>query len=242
MILDVDAGNSRIKWRLVDARDIAARGMADSISDLLGRVATVGVPERIRVASVRREDWVEVLRRRVLAEWGVRLEVATSRAEQKGVVNAYDVPGALGVDRWLALIAAYHRRGDACVVIDCGTALTLDVVDARGHHLGGFIVPGLSMQYRSLEAAAGITLPPVQRIEPESCPGRSTVEAVGNGCVAMMAGWLVNDDRVRHASVNDGLFMTGGDVRVLLPLMESADLAVRQVPELVLDGLALALP
>ncbi|MGM0633548.1 MAG: type III pantothenate kinase [Pseudomonadota bacterium] len=242
MILDVDAGNSRIKWRLVDAGGIAARGVADSIPDLLERVVAVGVPDRVRVASVRSEDWVRGLRQRVLAAWAVRLEVAVSRREQEGVVNAYDVPGALGVDRWLALVAAYHRCGGACVVIDCGTALTMDIVDASGWHLGGFIVPGLSMQYRSLEAAAGITLPPVERFVPESRPGRSTAEAVGNGCVAMLAGWLANDDRVRHASINDGLFMTGGDVRVLSPLMESAGLAVRQVPELVLDGLALVLP
>ena len=58
--------------------------------------------------------------------------------------NAYAEPARLGIDRWAAIIAAYHRFPEGACVVDCGTACTFDLVDAGGRHRGGYILPGLS--------------------------------------------------------------------------------------------------
>ena len=77
-------------------------------------------------------------------------EFASSTDTAAGVRNGYSNPAQLGVDRWLAVIGAFHRHRDACCVVDAGTALTIDGVDATGQHLGGFIVPGPRLMVESL--------------------------------------------------------------------------------------------
>src|SRR3546814_5490867 len=73
---------------------------------------------------------------------------ARSSAGWHGLRNAYREPERLGVDRWLAMIAAWHtHRGAACIA-NAGTALTVDVIDAQGQHLGGIIAAGLAAQQR----------------------------------------------------------------------------------------------
>ncbi|MDP1069535.1 type III pantothenate kinase, partial [Klebsiella pneumoniae] len=58
--------------------------------------------------------------------------------------------GRMGVDRWLAMLAAWQRVGQSCWVVDCGSAITLDLLDAEGRHQGGYILPGLRLMQQSL--------------------------------------------------------------------------------------------
>lgn len=226
--------------------------MAESTEELLAAVSGLpgfrvgGGPEpiRVRVASVRSEAWVMDLGERVHAVWSVGIEVARSAARVAGVTSAYREPATLGVDRWLAILAARAKCSGLCVVIDCGTALTMDIVEAGGRHRGGYIVPGLALQWRALEGTARIRLSGRDAgvSDTDSSPGRSTQEAVRHGSVAMVSGWLVNDEAVRQAGSEQGLFVAGGDAGLLVPGLQKAGLEVRREPDLVLDGLALALP
>src|SRR5690606_18274094 len=85
----------------------------------------------------------------------VRLRTA---AETCGVRCAYADPARLGVDRWLAVVAAYRDPGGPAVVFDCGTAITVDAVTTAGEHLGGLIIPGIQLMRRALYGStAGIS-------------------------------------------------------------------------------------
>jgi type III pantothenate kinase len=75
--------------------------------------------------------------------------IAQSQVDGFGVRNAYRQPEKLGVDRWLALVAARQDLQPVCVV-DCGTAITLDLLDGEGQHLGGLICPGLTLMKQAL--------------------------------------------------------------------------------------------
>lgn len=252
MIVDIDAGNSRIKWRAAIPGREPVRGVADSTEELLTSVSGLPgskegggyEPVRVRVASVRSEAWLSDLGERVRAIWPVDIEVARSAAHAAGVTSAYRDPGTLGVDRWLAMLAARARCPGLCVVIDCGTALTMDIIEADGRHRGGYIVPGLVLQWKALEATARVRLAgqDVDASGVGPAPGRTTEEAVRNGSIAMVSGWLVNDGAVQRAGSSQGLFVAGGDADLLIPGLLDAGLEVRREPDLVLDGLALALP
>lgn len=152
----------------------------------------------------------------------------------------YPQPVTLGVDRWVAAFAASRRFGDS-VVIDCGTAVTVDGVTADGHFLGGAIGPGLGLQARALAAAAPV-LPEYDRRPPGGWPPNTSLDAVragvGLGFVAQVRGlcerhevhWPVG----RPAPVR---LVTGGDADELVSL--APDLGLMLAPSLIHDGLLL---
>ena len=146
----------------------------------------------------------------------------------------------VGVDRLLAALAAYRRTGGACVVVDCGTAVTVDAVNSGGVFQGGAIFPGREMMARAL-AEGTAQLPHVEGgAAPESVIGKSTEEAILAGLVHGAAGAL--SSLVAGAMIEVGLHarvvVTGGDARV----PESPVLRRKSeiVPDLVLEGLVMA--
>lgn len=246
MILEIDAGNTRIKWRLCNGRQVLERGfgspenMAGMFDELAARPAIpVGGPLRVRVASVRGGAFEHSLQALLLDRWGVLPEFARSTVSCGPVVNGYEQPSALGVDRWLAAIAAYDYAPQSCCVIDAGSAITLDLVSAQGRHEGGYIVPGLVLQRESFLTRTGL------RLDAEAewtsvAPGLRTSDALDNGILAMVTGWLVF--LLKGGGAGRALYLTGGDASVLSEQLGGHNVRHLVVPDLVLDGLALALP
>ena len=149
-------------------------------------------------------------------------------------------PDRVGVDRLLAALAAYRRTGGACIVVDCGTAVTVDAVDSGGVFLGGAIFPGREMMARAL-AAGTAQLPHVRGgAPPESVLGKSTEEAILAGLVRGTAGAL--ESLVAAAMMEVGLHarvvVTGGDAAV--PESPVLRRKSQVVPDLVLEGLVMA--
>ena len=240
MILLVDVGNSVLKWGLLQDGEIARTGRVvhrgKDLVELLDEVwSERHPPDRVVVSNVAGTDVTEILSEWVEAEWHVEAEFPKAAARAHGVTNAYTEPERLGVDRWAALLAAHELvEGPTCIV-DCGTALTLDVLAADGTHLGGLIVPGLAMMRRSLlEGTAGIAPGDDGEV---ALLARDTQGAVTGGTLYALVAFI---DRVTadvEAEV-DGAFarvITGGDAPRLLPLL-SGD--YRPEPHLVLKGLA----
>ncbi len=234
MILDLDIGNTRIKWRLDEqGRQGGVLLTAAGMGDLdLGAYPV----ERVRVSSV-----VGALEQPVVEwswrQWRVVPEFARVEDGACGLVCGYSEPRRLGVDRWLAMVAAWADCGDALVVVDAGSALTVDAITAQGRHLGGYILPGASASKGALGVGtAGVRVD--ESCAPGLAPGTNTLEAVENGFSAASMGL------VHHALALVGstrVYLTGGDAGRLAPLM-GAGLEVHREPELVLSGLALALP
>jgi len=99
-----------------------------------------------------------------------------------GMPILYDNPKEVGADRIVNAVAAYERYRDVCIVVDFGTATTLDCVSARGEYLGGVITPGLGI---SLDALITRTakLPRVELVRPSRVVGKNTVHAIQAGTV-----------------------------------------------------------
>lgn len=236
MIVDVDVGNTRLKWRACDSGRLVSRGAQAHAEGLRALRELEGTVQRLRVASVR-GSCDEALRRLAREAWGIEAEFARVLPGCAGLRCGYREPANLGVDRWLALLAAWTACPGPLLVASAGTALTLDLVDADGQHLGGYILPG----FAAMRASLGLSTWGV-RVEdpppPELSPGADTPEAVVNGSLSAMVGAL---QTVGNTAPDATLFLTGGDAPLLASHIPGTR-AVRVEPDLVLHGLAIAMP
>lgn len=237
MELLLDAGNSRIKWAVRDDDGLSRTGELrgeSAFGDLAARLAT---PAAIRVASVRDDAFNSALGQTLESHWpGVPSHWPRTRAKQHGVRCAYPEPENMGVDRWLALLAARGiARGPLCVV-DAGSAVTLDALDPLGRHLGGLILPGMAMA-RSLmhERTARV------RVRDDFRPGwwtDNTSDAVNSGSYWAIVS-LVERFRARteeRLAAPCELILTGGDAPAIMEALADRG---RYEPHLVLQGLAM---
>lgn len=154
-----DAGNTRLKWARTEADGIVERG-AIAWSELMHVDWQQALPgasraRQVALAQVLAPERADVLRDALLSRFG-RVREVRSEASCAGLRSAYRHSERLGVDRWLGMLAAW-QPGEALLLANIGTALTLDAVDAQGQHLGGSILAGLqAMQSGLLNAAPGL--------------------------------------------------------------------------------------
>lgn len=250
-VLELDIGNTRAKWRAIDAAgNVGSRGdWPHSAAQLpldskLNEMLDVADCQRIRVASVASDELNLRLR-----EWATArklvIQFAQTSAACAGVNNSYLEPERMGVDRWLAVLAAFNQYpGNTCVV-DCGTALKFEVISAAGAHLGGLIMPGMRLQQNVLrEHTAKINF--IEQPENETLQlGKDTASCVQNGSKFMLVGAI--HEVLRHAELKLGAkvqcLISGGDAALLMPLLHTElQESVIAVPDIVLDGLQYALP
>lgn len=241
MILDIDLGNTRLKWRETTSPQKATESFALPLSHIPPdfNLPVAGSPERIRIATVRGPSAEVALTQWSQRQFGITPEFARATAAAGGVTNAYEIPARLGVDRWLAMLAAFNNLPEGLVVLDFGSAITADGVSSQGRHSGGYIAPGLRMMMNSLLLNTELV-----RFEGNStgciAPGSSTELAVSSGVLAASVGFA--DEVWSRLSEMCGAkiaVVTGGDANTVAPHLR---FPLRLVPDLVLDGLSLALP
>lgn len=246
MILEMDCGNSYIKWRVLSG--IGGAGVAHGVSAQVGDVirailgSDVGPVTRGRLVSVRGDGETQAIIDAISTDLNIRLDKAHSEKAVAGVVNGYRDHQRLGLDRWLAIVAAYDMCRGACLVIDLGTAITVDYVAHDGTHLGGYIAPGVAIlraklldhtrriRYDAAEAELALR---------NVAPGQSTAEAVERGCLIMARSYISTQIAAAADYMEDGFvtFVTGGDAALATDLP-----GVKYVPDLVFRGLAIACP
>lgn len=230
-VLDLDCGNSRTKWRCERDQGVVSRGSIPHLKRTF---------DRVRVSSVSVSQ--ESLRREIYGTYGIEPEFAKSTEALAGVTNSYSIPEELGVDRWLAMVAAWNRIKGATMVVDAGTAITIDIVDDSGQHLGGYIVPGLASMRQSLaNDTVHVQVSVDSPIHNNLRLGTNTAQAVHNGVFAMIVAWI-NRIRSLAEDICHGVpttFLVGGDGETLAGFL---NYDCRTGDELVLDGLRLALP
>jgi len=248
-----DIGNSRIKWARLDRsqnqieaqlglHDIGGANHAELSFEEMAAVNWSGwpQPEQVVVSSVAADEHWRQLQDWCIQHWRQTPVRVTSAAEGYGIRNAYARPEELGSDRWAALVGAHHLLQRETCIIDCGTALTVDFLDAGGQHLGGYIIPGLRLMQQSLAqrtdaiqllSAAGTGLK--QGTE----PGKSTAECIGHGLLMAVTGLVEGSCKKMEVQVGKPFhcLLTGGNAEQLaLCLGEGVQLE----PHLVLLGLA----
>ena len=234
-ILLLDVGNSRLKW-IFDEDLLAGRRAEVLAGDAPAPAWETRPPQEVWVSCVRDGASEAALRDRLQALWPVPVRLARSCAYAAGVHNAYEQPTTLGVDRWLALLAAARRPG-AALVVDAGTALTIDALDAEGQHLGGYILPGTALMLDALQRHTARV-----RIRPE--PALRSSGFARNTHDAVLAGLqLAQQAAVQQAYAQlqqrshkpPRLVLTGGGGAALQEPWSAAQLELE--PDLVLWGL-----
>ncbi len=158
MNLLVDIGNTRLKWAMItEGALISGKPLLHcqlKRENLLAAWKCIGPPQRMAISCVSAKPLLMQVCSVALELWpGIDIVQANSQANACGVYNAYPQPEKLGVDRWLALLAVHRLYPRAACVVDCGTAITVDVMDADGRHRGGMICPGLALMKKSLHQA-----------------------------------------------------------------------------------------
>jgi len=237
LCLQLDAGNSGAKWRLVDSGTLVRRGKYVP-GDVASREALLACADRIdriwicSVGSAEAEERLETL---LVQRWGVRPWFARSRARAGDLVNSYRDPARMGADRWLAMLAARDRcRGRLCVV-DAGSALTIDLVAASGRHEGGYIIPGAGLMERALLLDTG-RVRFAEQAAYDLAPGDSTAAAVRHGIALAQAGAVALALQRAGKETPQLMFCGGGGEQ----LMHLLDRGGEWLPDLVFEGLALA--
>jgi type III pantothenate kinase len=242
MNLLLDVGNTAVKWACESSGRLGMTGRFVHRAGNIGTLAEAAwsglqPAQKVLVASVAGKDMEALLLAWFNDHWQVQPVFLHSTARACGVSNAYTVAEALGIDRWAAIVAAHRRYPGAVCVVDCGTAVTLDMVTAGGEHRGGLILPGIEMlQQMLLQNTAQLRLSGKQ---PAVTPlADSTTAAIYGGAVYLVAAAIercVADMRAEQGE-NIEIVMTGGDAGRILPLLNGP---AQHQPDLVLQGIAM---
>ncbi|MFL0801890.1 MAG: type III pantothenate kinase [Agarilytica sp.] len=236
MKLLFDVGNTRIKWGLSKGGEIAESGafFASELKEFCAQVSKskcgeVGTISISSVAGLGLRDEIAAWSRDSL---GLVPYIANVEREVAGVRVSYDNLANLGVDRWLAMIAAWQRCRSECIVISAGTAITVDYLGHTGHHGGGLIVPGVNLMRRVLFDRTNAVKVDAFKLLDAWAPGADTIPCVKNGIAAMVKGFIGEVCGSGFESLP--VFLSGGDAKSLSVWLESrAEVA----PHLVLEGL-----
>lgn len=241
MLLLIDAGNTRIKWATAAADGAPGRWLAQGaavhaelaqvipqwrglsflrtlVSNVAGAAIAAQIAEALAAAGVRPES----------IEW---FRSTPSRA---GVTNGYRQPAQLGCDRFASLLGAHHRHpGRPLLVVTCGTATTIDALDASGRFDGGMILPGLGTMASSL-ALNTAQLPAVGEAALEQVFADNTRDAIISGCLHAQVGAVA---RAQAAMPDAHCLLSGGAAPYIAPYLT---VSFEQVDQLVLLGLDVA--
>ncbi|MEY3289577.1 MAG: hypothetical protein RLZZ419_1819 [Pseudomonadota bacterium] len=239
MNLLIDSGNTRLKWAMLQEdglltshallnQQITRQQLIDSWKQQLA-------PKRLAIACVGSTPLLQLVLAVAVELWPtIEIISVKSEAHAFGVVNAYQQPEKLGVDRWLALVAVHHHYQKSACIVDCGTAITVDLIDADGKHQGGLISPGLTLMKKSL--ATGTAALQFNQTNYWVGPASFTEAAIYSGTLMAAVGLI---EQVLSKQVNVGqLILTGGDAGIIAAQLNTQPIIDS---DLVLRGLAVIL-
>lgn len=231
--LFIDIGNTRIKWGYRNKGQWLTGSCDHNAFTALQWPFEIA---RVLVASVR--DQLQ-LKQALEHQFGDRLVwLASPVKDYPAFQHCYQDSQRLGVDRWLAMLGAAHHWADDLLVVDAGTAVTLDLLNKQQQHLGGWIVPGLQLAQQAL-------FQQTQRVNPyqdeedasHAGPGQDTLSCVSSGVKRQLL-MLVSSVIADYPQFK--VFICGGDGEWLareLELSGMADVEIQFAPNLVFDGM-----
>tara|TARA_B100000963_G_scaffold166729_1_gene144725 strand:+ start:599 stop:1324 length:726 start_codon:yes stop_codon:yes gene_type:complete len=230
--LFIDMGNSSTKWRLKfnDCFDQSEHGQFADLNNYLEEYGEkLKDLNSVYISSVSNESHSERLKRLFKTKFNIIPSFARVTKKAAGVTCGYTNVDDLGVDRWLAMIGATKKYGGNLLIVDAGTAITLDIINGNLIHLGGFILPGL-------RASSEILARNTSRIhdfypdEQINIPGNDTQSCVIGGALFSVISVIKN----LMSSYALRLVITGGDRQIIINKISEEYLVEEN---LVLDGL-----
>lgn len=248
MILELDLGNTYCKWRILDKNGLVpSRGLGERQHWLQGVFPNEwgDAISEVKVASVLGDAIEQELNLQLSQRLACPVRWARSSQNCAGVRNAYPSPERLGVDRWLAAVAAYQKARRAVLVCDIGSALTIDLVDRNGLHRGGYIIPGPRLMVGALLTSTDRVRFAESDLGIELDPGSDTGTCVGNGVTIAMTGAVMVALRRAEIMLQEpvAVYLSGGYRQSLKSHLRAMGLSgTHSEADLVLDGLRWALP
>lgn len=239
MQLLVDVGNSRIKWTDRD-RLLKGNTSIDYTSNLQSLLDSqwshLQQPDSVWISSVTSKQVLNKLISWSIDNWNINPSCAKTYHQQLGVVNGYENPVQLGVDRWMSLIGARDLFNRTIIVVDCGTATTIDALNQDGQHMGGIILPGLHVMRESL--LGNTAIPETRRSYVKSYFAQDTATAIESGAVLSTVCLIERVAEILRKKIGGEVIcvLTGGGAD---DLKDSLDMNFYHEPNLVLLGLAL---
>lgn len=246
LILEIDAGNTAVKWRLLLRGEILLRNRASyldvftQLESMLLLHRGVSVARLVSVAGVAFDSRLKVF---LSENYSLHLAIAGVESSVAGVKCAYEQTSQLGVDRWMAILSAAHSSSGAKVVVDLGTALTIDFISVDHRHLGGYIVPGWGLMRLALENGTQINHDRIpNKYSADTIKlGKNTFDAIGMGRLKLLSS-VIESAYVDFLNEQKGevvLICTGGDAGNIIPHLSIP--SVLYIEDLVLDGLSVAM-
>lgn len=241
----LDVGNSRLKWGIAEDGVISKTGhiAQETIREDGLQVLTTRLPRRVDAvlaSNVAGVSYATRLTGVLGAHCNCDVRFARSERHGWGVTNSYRQPRRLGVDRFVALVAAWAEFQSSCLIVDAGTAVTIDALDDDGNHLGGQILPGAETMLASLSSTTS-DLPLVKTLAKVSAAdlsifGRNTTAAIREGTQNAVNGAIERALRImREGGHEPTVVLTGGGSSRILGALNEVPL---HRPHLVMQGLA----
>jgi type III pantothenate kinase len=246
VILTVDIGNSRIKWAQWQAEVIIARDVvvyhADKISEAFDRLfLAIEPPSQVFAVCVAGETVRQALSEWVRRHWQLDVQYLKTEKQYKQIINAYEDPESHGTDRWAAVIAGCQSfPGTAVCVISAGTAITFDLIDKNGRHLGGYILPSYVTMHRALLGDTANVLSAVNTqfdISRNLTIPNNTDDAVNAGLHRLLQAGIRELCQSARESVGGSMqiIVTGGFAKTILSYPNMP--VMHHKPDLVMQGL-----
>lgn len=232
--LFIDVGNTSIKSAIYES-DIASIGVISRHSDMHELTILLTTANRVYLSNVGKDEITNYIQG-VCDTNSIPLFIAKTQCSAFGLINSYSIPSNMGVDRWLAMLACMQKSSSKTfLVVDIGTAMTIDAVQ-NGHHLGGWIVPGVILLKQSLLKNTHRVFSDDKNLSLTSF-GNDTPRCVDNGCTAQILGTLLMAVQEMKKNIDKfEIFLTGGDRNLFLGLnMQN----IIEHENLVLEGLTL---
>ncbi len=222
-LLAIDAGNTRVKWGLFNAAgnlletnaclhaDLEHAHFPTASKTIISNVAGKTVAEKIKAKLASSSD----------IEWLI------SQQNACGVFNGYDTPSQLGTDRWAALIGAWQLKKSSCIVVNAGTAITIDALIAKNNgaeFMGGVILPGFNLMQNSLHLGTAKLPKMSEKLGvihsaegTDSFLGRTTTQAIQYGALAAILGAIKRLQTAvsTQAQQQAMIILSGGDAPII---------------------------
>jgi type III pantothenate kinase len=240
MKLLLDIGNSSVNWAMEEGGlftiDGAFRYDKDNFDkSLQDNLLSLQKPTQVLVANVAGNKVFGNLEAWVKQQWQLECWQASVSAKFNQLKNSYKNTQEMGIDRWLAMVAAWEKHQTALCIVGCGTALTVDSIDSQGNHLGGYIIPGIELMQQAL-----ITKTECINVSSNKhasiAYAQNTQAAINNG--AFLATTAMIDRVVMHLSEEPKTLpkciIFGGMAALISPLLKDQ---FEHEPNLVLCGL-----
>jgi len=250
-ILLIDIGNTRIKWALSTTQGQEKSGFENQNvfqwqkdklpGELSSQWCHLEQPEAVYISNVAGEAIRVILTNWCQFQWNITPEFVIVSETCCVITNSYPDPDRLGIDRWLAMIAGWTLVRNYVCVIDCGSAITIDVINSKGDHLGGMIAPGLALSARALTDHTHALTAEQKKYFPMLA--NNTEDAISSGCYHLFSGGIQHMIRkVQQQFAPDMRYIiTGGDAELVLEdLKDDPEIELEHEPDLILQGLLIS--